>query len=94
MTDSPAGGPTAGDRPVAWLDQRGQRCPIPIVTLARARRAYPPGSVVALVADDPGAQADVPAWCRLKGAELLGTTAPRDGGPGTAYLVRLPPGAP
>jgi len=42
------------------------------------------------MASDPAAETDIPAWCRLRGAEYLGTRPPRDGGEGLAYLVRTP----
>lgn len=73
-----------------WIDERGQRCPIPVVALARARRIYGAGVVVAVVADDAGAKHDIPAWCRLKGAEFLGVRPPKDSHGGTAYVVCLP----
>lgn len=80
----------SGTGPDVWLDERGRRCPLPIVALGRAAAAHPPGTVVGLLADDPAAEYDVPAWCRLKGGAYLGTTDVPDGGAGVAYLVRLP----
>ena len=102
MTDEPAdrrpGAPpapptslTADQEPLVWLDERGALCPLPVIALARAQRAHPPGTVVALLADDPAAATDVPAWCRMRGATLLQVRPPRDGGPGSAFVVRLPP---
>ncbi|MCX6459603.1 MAG: aminotransferase class V-fold PLP-dependent enzyme [Actinobacteria bacterium] len=76
--------------PQAWYDERGNRCPAPVIALARAVFARPPGTVVAVMASDPAAETDIPAWCRLRGAEYLGTRPPRDGGEGLAYLVRTP----
>ena len=55
------------------LDFRGQRCPAPIIALGRQAKATP-GVEVELRADDPAAAYDVPAWCRLRGATLLGVT--------------------
>lgn len=77
------------DHVTRWLDERGRRCPLPIVALMRAAQATP-GTVVAVIADDPAARFDVPAWCRLKGAQFLGEQPVPDGGGGTAYVVRLP----
>ncbi len=76
--------------PQAWYDERGSRCPAPVIALARAVFVRPPGTVVAVMASDPAAETDIPAWCRLRGAEYLGTRPPRDGGDGLAYLVRTP----
>ena len=54
------------------VDARGLRCPLPVLRLRRAAR---PGSVIELVADDPAAAADVPAFAREMGwtVEAIGT---------------------
>jgi len=67
------------------LDCRGQRCPLPVIALARALPALPVGSVVRVVADDPAAAVDIPAWCRMRGQEFVGAVEV-DGVPG--YDVR------
>jgi tRNA 2-thiouridine synthesizing protein A len=53
------------------VEARGVLCPVPIIRLARATAALAPGSLVALLTDDPAAEHDVPAWCRLRGHTLL-----------------------
>ncbi len=50
------------------VDARGRRCPYPVIDLARAAAEAPTGTVIELLADDPVALTDVPAWCRMKGA--------------------------
>ena len=55
------------------IDARGVLCPVPIIRLARVAAGLPPDAVVELFTDDPAAQYDVPAWCRLRGHELVGT---------------------
>jgi len=77
-----------------WIDERGRRCPIPVISLARAHArwlAEGTGSElrVGVLADDPAAEHDIPAWCRLKGVRFDGSVAPDDGGPGSGYLVRF-----
>jgi tRNA 2-thiouridine synthesizing protein A len=57
------------------LDCRGQRCPLPIIALAKRLPTVPVGAVIRLLADDPAAAADVPAWCRMKAQEYLGEVA-------------------
>ena len=52
------------------VDARGTRCPYPVIELARAAASSPAAHVV-LLADDPVALTDVPAWCRMRHAELL-----------------------
>jgi tRNA 2-thiouridine synthesizing protein A len=78
--------------PLTWLDERGRRCPQPIIALARAAAASPGGTVLRLLSDDPAAQYDVPAWCRMKGMHLLATMAAPDGAGGTAFVVEIPSG--
>jgi tRNA 2-thiouridine synthesizing protein A len=57
------------------LDCRGQRCPLPIIALAKRLPSLPVGAVVRVLADDPAAVNDVPAWCRMKGQQYLGEAA-------------------
>lgn len=49
------------------VDARGLRCPLPVL---RLRRAAAPGTVIDLVADDPAAGRDVPAFVREMGWEI------------------------
>ncbi len=53
------------------VDARGVLCPVPIIRLARVAAVQPPGTVLELLTDDPAAQIDVPAWCHLRGHDLL-----------------------
>ena len=76
--------------PEILLDQRGARCPLPVVALAQAMAAHGPGAVVGLRADDPAAHLDVPAWCRMKQAQFLGELPDPEGGDGAVFVVRLP----
>ena len=59
------------------VDAKGQKCPMPVVMLARAIRDLPSGSVVDVHSDDPAACHDIPAWCRMRNATYVGLT--RDG---------------
>ena len=54
------------------VDSRGRHCPLPIIDLAAAARSAAPGTVITLLADDPAADADVPAWCRMRRHDYLG----------------------
>ncbi len=67
------------------LDCRGLRCPLPIIRLANNIGDVPVGGTLAVVAEDPAARTDVPAWCRMRGQEFLGGTL-LDGAP--AFDVR------
>lgn len=85
MTELPEGlFPNDWDADVA-VDARGVLCPEPIFRLGRAARDLGAG-LIALAADDPAADTDVPAWCSMRAAELVAThRAPRH----HAYLVRV-----
>ncbi len=72
--------------PSLTIDALGRKCPIPIIMLAERIREVPVGHVVAVLADDPATQSDVPAWCMLKSQEfVMATDLP---GQGWTFLVR------
>ena len=72
--------------PALELDCRGQVCPMPVIELARRITDVEVGEVVAVVADDPAARHDVPAWCRMREQEYVGEDTADDGVP--RFLVR------
>ena len=53
------------------IDARGLSCPMPIVKTAQAVKALASGSVVEVLATDPGSVKDFAAWCRSTGNELV-----------------------
>lgn len=53
------------------VDARGQRCPLPVIALARRAKGLAAGTVLVLLATDPAARQDVAAWARLRGHELV-----------------------
>jgi tRNA 2-thiouridine synthesizing protein A len=61
---------------VIEVDSRGRRCPLPIIDLAKRLPSVAVGEVVRVLADDPAAANDIPAWCRMKGHEFLGSPGP------------------
>lgn len=66
------------------LDCRGQRCPLPVINLARRLPELPVGAVVWVLADDPAAAVDIPAFCRLRGHDFVAAHPTQ----GPAYEVR------
>jgi tRNA 2-thiouridine synthesizing protein A len=64
------------------LDCLGKRCPLPVIELARAIGSVEIGGVVRVLADDPAAAVDIPAWCRMRGHSYEGSPA------ASAYDVR------
>ena len=68
------------------LDCRGLRCPLPVVRLAKSIEDVPVGGLVGVVAEDPAARSDVPAWCRMRGQEWVREDVASDGV--SRYVVR------
>ncbi len=81
----PAPGPAAADSPSLTLDALGKKCPIPIIMLAERVRDVAVGQTIEVLADDPAAKTDVPAWCMLKSHEFVRAI---DLPAGWSFLVR------
>jgi len=75
---SPPGSTPPAAARATTLDVRGQQCPGPIVAMKQAVDRLGEGEVLEVLSTDGGFCADVPAWCRQTGHELLGVEA-RDG---------------
>ena len=48
------------------LDCRGLLCPLPVIKLAKTLPTVAVGDTVTVLADDPAAATDIPAWCRMR----------------------------
>lgn len=68
---APVGPATPPSEIAEVLDCRGQRCPQPILGLARKARALGGGTTLEVLADDPAFELDLRSWCRSAGATLL-----------------------
>jgi tRNA 2-thiouridine synthesizing protein A len=67
------------------IDALGRKCPIPIIMLAQRIQEVPIGGTIAVLADDPAAKSDVPAWCTMKSQEFVTLTElPR----GWSFLIK------
>jgi tRNA 2-thiouridine synthesizing protein A len=55
------------------IDAKGQMCPMPVLTLAKAIKSLQSGQILALIATDLGAKKDIPAWAEKTGNKLLET---------------------
>jgi len=53
------------------VDARGAMCPMPIVKLQKAVKGVAIGSLIELIATDPGSDPDVKAWGRETGNEIV-----------------------
>ena len=73
------------DVPALTIDATGQICPLPVIELARRIGEVEVGAVVEVLADDPAAATDFPAWCRMRDQEFVGATPAAHG---TSYRIR------
>ncbi len=53
------------------INLEGLLCPIPVVKVAKAIKDLPVGGVLEATATDPGVLADIPAWARTTGNEVI-----------------------
>lgn len=92
--------PLANLQPTVTLDERGSRCPIPVIALGKAARTLLLSHgdaglreliVIELLADDPATRSDVPAWCRMQRARLVSEEAMPDG-TGWRFVIAVSPG--
>jgi tRNA 2-thiouridine synthesizing protein A len=81
----PARTPGMAQPPALTLDALGKKCPIPIIMLADKIREIPVGQTIEVLADDPAAKTDLPAWCALKSQEFVSSA---DLPVGWSFLVR------
>ncbi len=58
-------------KPDQVIDLKGLLCPMPVVKLSIAIKKLTVGAVIEGIATDPGVMADIPAWARSTGNELV-----------------------
>lgn len=73
MSAEDSAGPAIPDLVLNCL---GQRCPVPVIELARALPTVAIGELIEVLSDDPAAAADLPAWCRMRGQSFEGGELP------------------
>jgi tRNA 2-thiouridine synthesizing protein A len=83
----PPADPGAALRPALSINALGRKCPLPIIMLAERIGEVAVGQIVEVLADDPAAKTDVPAWCGLKSHDYVGSADLGAEG-GRAFLVR------
>ena len=57
--------------PVRTLDAKGLKCPMPVVKTKKEIAQVAVGEVLEVLATDPGSMADITAWAKSTGNELL-----------------------
>ncbi len=58
-------------KPDQVIDLKNLLCPMPVVKLSMAVKKAAIGAVIEGIATDPGVMADIPAWARTSGNELV-----------------------
>ncbi len=53
------------------LDTSGLNCPLPVLKARKALSTLQSGQRLQLIATDPGANKDIPAFCKMSGNELI-----------------------
>ena len=69
------------------LDCSGMLCPLPVIKTSKMIKELQVGQVLKMIATDPGAPADMEAWARQTGNELVDSH--KDGEKFVFYLKRL-----
>ena len=72
------------DSATTCLDLRHLRCPMPIVEIAKAAKALPPGSTLEVQATDPAFPLDIESWCNKTGNRLEALD-----GQGDVFIARI-----
>lgn len=73
-------------RPELVLDTRGKSCPLPVLEATRGADRLEAGAILQVISDCPGAHADLQAWARQTGRELLEVADHAEGG--QVYTLR------
>lgn len=53
------------------IDARGLSCPLPVLRLNKTLKGLPDGAQIILLATDPAALKDIPAFCAAHGHEVI-----------------------
>ena len=53
------------------LDAQGLKCPMPVVKTSKEIKNVSIGGILEILATDPGSMADITAWTKSTGNELL-----------------------
>ncbi|HLE26775.1 MAG TPA: sulfurtransferase TusA family protein [Anaerolineales bacterium] len=69
------------------LDCSGMLCPLPVIKTSKTIKEMQVGQVLKMIATDPGAPADMEAWSRQTGNELLDSH--QEDGKFVFYLKRV-----
>ena len=60
------------------LDARRTLCPMPVIKTQNRIAELQPGDILEVTCTDPGALNDIPAWCRINGHLVTGSSTSGD----------------
>lgn len=63
---------------VETLDTRGLLCPLPVIRTQDRVKQLPAGTLLDVLATDPGTLHDIPAWCRVHKHSVVETVEADD----------------
>ena len=72
--------------PTKTLDARGLKCPMPVAKTSKEIKTLEIGEVLEVLATDPASMADIQAWSKSTGNELLASQ--KDDGVFKFYIRR------
>jgi len=61
------------------LDASNLLCPMPVIRTQDRVKALNTGDILEVRCTDPGALNDIPAWCRIRGHEVMATNEDAEG---------------
>jgi tRNA 2-thiouridine synthesizing protein A len=73
--------------PEKTLDAKGLKCPLPVVKTSKEMKGISVGGILEVLATDAGSMADLTAWTKSTGNELL--KAEEDEGTFKFYIRRV-----
>ena len=53
------------------INARRLLCPLPVIRAQDKIKALRDGDILAVICTDPGAESDIPAWCRIHGHKVV-----------------------
>lgn len=53
------------------VNARNLLCPMPVIRAQNKIKTLAPGEQLEVICTDPGAESDVPTWCRINGHRVL-----------------------
>ena len=56
------------------LDAKNMLCPMPVIKTQDTVKTLSSGDTLTIISTDPGALNDIPAWARINGHDIIGSS--------------------